>query len=174
MIHLGNDYIYKKTEHLVRKFKTRDPIEILNGLNVIVGESSNYRKLKGYCFMSCQTIYVMLSSFLLEEEKRIVAAHELGHVILHRTQLKMAPMSDNRLYNMINETEYQANLFAADLLIEDQDVAELSKNEDLDYFSFCSSLYATPELMSFKLYSLMKRGQAYHMPMEINSGFLAK
>lgn len=92
--------------------------------------------------MSCQTIYVMLSSFLLEEEKRIVAAHELGHVILHRTQLKMAPMSDNRLYNMINETEYQANLFAADLLIEDQDVAELSKNEDLDYFSFCSSLYA--------------------------------
>ena len=101
--------------------------------------------------MSCQTIYVMLSSFLLEEEKRIVAAHELGHVILHRTQLKMAPMSDNRLYNMINETEYQANLFAADLLIEDQDVAELSKNEDLDYFSFCSSLYATPELMSFKL-----------------------
>ena len=95
--------------------------------------------------MSCQTIYVMLSSFLSEEEKRIVAAHELGHVILHRTQLKMAPMSDNRLYNMINETEYQANLFAADLLIEDQDVAELSKNEDLDYFSFCSSLYATPE-----------------------------
>lgn len=79
--------------------------------------------------MSCQTIYVMLSSFLSEEEKRIVAAHELGHVILHRTQLKMAPMSDNRLYNMINETEYQANLFAADLLIEDQDVAKLSKTK---------------------------------------------
>ena len=30
------------------------------------------------------------------------------------------------------------------------------------------------DIMSFKLYSLMKRGQAYHMPMEINSGFLAK
>ena len=68
--------------------------------------------------MSCQTIYVMLSSFLSEEEKRIVAAHELGHIMLHRSQLKMAPMSDNRLYNMINETEYQANLFAADLLIQ--------------------------------------------------------
>ena len=44
-------------------------------------------------------------------------------------------MSDNRLYNMINETEYQANLFAADLLIQDEDVAALSKQEDLDYFS---------------------------------------
>ena len=123
--------------------------------------------------MSCQTIYVMLSSFLSEEEKRIVAAHELGHITLHRSQLKMAPMSDNRLYNMINETEYQANLFAADLLIQDEDVAALSKQEDLDYFSFCSSLYATPELMSFKLYSLMKRGQKYNMPMDINSNFLA-
>ena len=78
--------------------------------------------------MSCQTIYVMLSSFLSEEEKRIVAAHELGHITLHRSQLKMAPMSDNRLYNMINETEYQANLFAADLLIQDEDVAALSKS----------------------------------------------
>jgi Zn-dependent peptidase ImmA (M78 family) len=124
--------------------------------------------------MSCQTIYVMLNSFLSEEEKRIVAAHELGHITLHRSQLKMAPMSDNRLYNMINETEYQANLFAADLLIQDEDVAALSKQEDLDYFSFCSSLYATPELMSFKLYSLMKRGQKYNMPLDINSNFLAK
>ena len=109
--------------------------------------------------MSCQTIYVMFSSFLSEEEKRIVAAHELGHIILHRAQLKMAPMSDNRIYNMINETEYQANLFAADLLIEDEAV------------DFCSSLYATPELMSFKLYSLMKRGQKYNMPMDINQRF---
>ena len=54
----------------------------------------------------------------------------------------MAPMSDNRIYNMINETEYQANLFAADLLIEDEAVEQLSKNEDLDYFlqfSLCNS-----------------------------------
>ena len=43
------------------------------------------------------------------------------------------------------------------------------QNEDLDYFGLCSSLNATPELMSFKLYSLTKRGQAYHMPMEIQS-----
>ena len=50
--------------------------------------------------MSCKTIYVMISSFLSEEEKMIVAAHELGHIILHRSQLKMAPMQDDTLYNM--------------------------------------------------------------------------
>ena len=143
-------------------------------MHIIVGETSSFQKLKGFCFMSCKTIYVRISSFLSEEEKQIVAAHELGHIILHRSQLKMAPMKDDTLYNMQDNTEYQANLFAADLLLSDADIAEMAHNEDLDYFSLCSTPNSTPELMSFKLYSLTKRGQAYHMPMKIQSNFLAK
>ena len=163
-----------KVEKLVKKFKTRDPFEILEEMNVIVGETDRYEKLKGYCFMSCQTIYVMVSSFLSEEEKKIVAAHELGHIILHRSQLKMAPMKDDVLYNMRDNTEYEANLFAADLILDDKEIADLSKNEDLNYFGLCSCLNSSPELMSFKLYSLIKRGQNYNMPLEIQSNFLAK
>ena len=164
----------RKVEKLVKKFKTRDPFEILEEMNVIVGETDRYEKLKGYCFMSCQTIYVMVSSFLSEEEKKIVAAHELGHIILHRSQLKMAPMKDDVLYNMRDNTEYEANLFAADLILDDKEIADLSKNEDLNYFGLCSCLNSSPELMSFKLYSLIKRGQNYNMPLEIQSNFLAK
>ncbi|WP_270367251.1 ImmA/IrrE family metallo-endopeptidase [Eubacterium ramulus] len=171
---MKNGYIYDETQKLIRKYKTRDPFKIMDNMHVIVGESSSFQKLKGFCFMSCKTIYVQISSFLSEEEKQIVAAHELGHIILHRTQLKMAPMKDDTLYNMQDNTEYQANLFAADLLLSDADIADMAHNEDLDYFSLCSTLNSTPELMSFKLYSLTKRGQAYHMPMEIQSNFLAK
>ena len=54
-------------------------------------------------------------------------------------------------YNMTDNTEYQANLFAADLLIEDEKIEDMVQNEDLDYFGLCSSLNATPELMSFKI-----------------------
>ena len=68
----------------------------------------------------------MIISFLSEEEKMIVAAHELGHIILHRSQLKMAPMQDDTLYNMTDNTEYQANLFAADLLIEDEKIEDMA------------------------------------------------
>lgn len=171
---MRNTYIYTETSKLIKKFGTRDPFEIMDQMHIVVMESSRYQKLKGYCFMSCKTIYVMISNFLSEEEKKIVAAHELGHIILHRSQLKMAPMKDDTLYNMMDNTEYQANLFAADLLIDDEDIAKMVQNEDLDYFGLCSSLYASPELMSFKLYSLTKRGYAYHMPMEIQSNFLAK
>lgn len=171
---MGNSYIYNKVEKLVKQFHTRDPFKILEELNVVVGETDRYEKLKGYCFMSCQTIYVMTSSFLTDEEKRIVAAHELGHIILHRTQLKMAPMKDTVLYNMQDNSEYEANLFAADLLLDDNDIATLSQNEDLNYFGLCSLLNSSPELMSFKLYSLIKRGENYNMPMELQSDFLGK
>ena len=171
---MKNGYIYDETQKLIRKYKTRDPFKIMDNMHVIVGESSSFQKLKEFCFMSCKTIYVQISSFLSEEEKQIVAAHELGHIILHRTQLKMAPMKDDTLYNMQDNTEYQANLFAADFLLSDADIADMAHNEDLDYFSLCNTLNSTPELMSFKLYSLTKRGQAYHMPMEIQSNFLAK
>ena len=111
---MRNTYIYTETKKLIKKYGTRDPFEIMDQMNIVVGETSRYKTLKGYCFMSCKTIYVMISSFLSEEEKMIVAAHELGHIILHRSQLKMAPMQDDTLYNMTDNTEYQANLFAAD------------------------------------------------------------
>ena len=76
---MRNTYIYTETKKLIKKYGTRDPFEIMDQMNIVVGETSRYKTLKGYCFMSCKTIYVMISSFLSEEDKMIVAAHELGH-----------------------------------------------------------------------------------------------
>ena len=84
--------------------------------------------------------------------KQIVAAHELAHIVLHQSQLKIAPMKDTVLYNMASQTEYEANLFAADLLLDDEEIHKLSQDEDMDYFNMCKSLYVTPDFMSFKLF----------------------
>ncbi len=170
-----NQYIYQSVEKLIKRFHTRDPFELLEALNVVVFETDSFKHLKGYCFTSCRTIYVGISSFLSEEEKRIVAAHELGHVVLHKKLLQLAPMNDSVLYAMTSNTEYEANLCAADLLLSDEDVALTSQNEDLSCFGLCSSLDTTPELMSFKLYSLMRRGNSqYNMPITMDTKFLGK
>ncbi len=170
-----NQYIYQSVEKLIKRFHTRDPFELLEALNVVVSETDSFKHLKGYCFTSCQTIYVGISSFLSDEEKRIVAAHELGHVVLHKKLLQLAPMKDSVLYGMTCNTEYEANLFAADLLISDEGVATMSQNEDLSYFGLCSNLDTTPELMSFKLYSLMKRGNSqYNLVIDLDDQFLRK
>ena len=60
MIYLKKHYIYSEVEKLVKRFKTRDPFEILDCMNVVVYESDKFEQLKGFCFLSCQTIYVML------------------------------------------------------------------------------------------------------------------
>lgn len=67
-----------------------------------------------------------------------MAAHELGHIILHRQVPKTAPMKDVSLYDMINSTEYEANQFAAELPIEDDDVERLTQETDLDFFCVCN------------------------------------
>lgn len=165
------DTIFQTIQALVGKYHTRDPFELLDRLHVVVKESDGYKSLKGYCLMSCRTIYVVLNSSLSEEEKRMVAAHELGHIMLHRSALQMAPMKDIALYDMTNSTEYEANLFAADLLIEDSEVERLSQDTELDFFGMCSCLNVHPQLMCFKLFSLIKRGFSYQMPMGLNSKF---
>ena len=169
-----SDYIYRKVSHLVSRWHTRDPFELLDCLHVVVSRSDRFHQLKGFCLISCRTAYVVINSSLSAEEQRLVAAHELGHIVLHRRQLSLAPMQDSQLYDMTSHTEYEANLFAADLLLSDQDVESCSDDPELDYFSLCRLLSVSPDLMSFKLFSLVKRGHPVNMPLELNSRFLKK
>lgn len=172
---MGKTYIYDEVERLVKKCNSRNPFDILSELNVVVMESGSYQTLKGYCFSANRTVYVVINDSLHPALKKIVAAHELAHIVLHRKMLQIAPMKDSVLYDMTSETEYEANLFAADLLIPDESVTEMTKDEDMDYFKMCKSLSTSPDLMSFKLFSLIKRGYAYPMPpLDINSTFLSK
>ena len=55
-------------------------------------------------------------------------------------------------------------MFASDILIDDEDIHALSQ-EDMDYFNMCKCLYTTPHVMTFKLFSLIRRGHAYDLPM---------
>jgi Zn-dependent peptidase ImmA (M78 family) len=156
------------------RYKTNDPYDLLDALGTEMRESRAYGRngLKGYCYFSKRTIFVVLNAFLPEVEKRIVAMHEAAHVILHRDMIRVAPMKDNVIYDMTSKTEYQANLFTADFLISDDEVEELTADEDMDYFRMCKALYVSPDLMSFKLFSMIQRGYQYKLPQGLNSTFL--
>ena len=169
-----SNYIYDTVEKLCKKYKTRDPFELLNGMNVIVTESFAFSNLKGFCFLNCRTTYVVINGNLTDSEKRIVAAHELVHIGLHKDHLKLAPMKDSILYDMTGKLEYQANSFAADLLISDAEIRSLLKEEEMDYFEACHRLDTAPDLISFKLFNLNKRNTSYNLPLptNLNSVFL--
>ncbi len=172
---MSRTYIFDTTEKLVRTCGTRDPFLLLDELGVTVLRSDRYRHLKGFCACLNRSYYVMINALLPEDEQRIVAAHELGHFLLHKKRLALAPMRDTALYGMKQTEEYEANLFAADLLMPDEEILRYTEYENADIFTLCRTLRVPPELMSFKTFSMITRGhRELRLPLDLESTFLAK
>ena len=166
------NYIYTCVEELIDKYNTSNPFELMDALGIQC-ESSNLEHLKGYCVIIYGIKFVAINENLPLQERKIVAAHELGHIILHSDRLKAAAHEDMNIYNISDKTEYQANLFAADLLIGDEEVDNLARQDGMDYFSIAKCLSTNPQLLGFKLFSMAKRGFNYHFQIPPKSTFLA-
>ena len=108
-------YVYQKIEKLVRRHGTRDPFELLDAMHVQVRFYFDLHSTKGFSRYFLRQYFVGINGNLPGEEQRIVAAHELGHIVLHAQALKSSPLFDTAVYDKRSGTEYEANLFAADL-----------------------------------------------------------
>ena len=83
-------------------------------------------------------------------------------------------MSNEVLSYRKDTTEREANTFAADLLLSDDDIeAQLRTEEAADLYTMAKRLEVMPELLVFKLHSMIQRGYKLSLPMELQSNFLA-
>ncbi|WP_027205065.1 ImmA/IrrE family metallo-endopeptidase [Butyrivibrio fibrisolvens] len=107
---------------LKRTYNTDDPFKIadLFGIRVIMNsgyQSRNFKaqaiKFKGYA------PYIVINEKYTESSKKVLCAHELGHIFLHDETLNNFANVGGRL-NM--EAEYEANLFTLALLEEPDDL----------------------------------------------------
>ncbi len=75
---MSGDYIHREVLRIQAKYKTSDPYELLDALGAELRESCAYgpKGLKGYCYFSKRTIFVVINGCLSEIEQRIVAMHE--------------------------------------------------------------------------------------------------
>ena len=151
-------YVYQEIEKLVRRHGTRDPFELMEAMRVQVRVYYDLTSAKGFTRYFLRRFFVGLNGNLPESEQRIVAAHELGHIVLHAAELRTAPLFDTAVYDKRSSTEYEANLFAADLLLPDEDVAEAAAEPEADFSSLCRALDTVPGLMNFKILSMRRRG----------------
>ena len=161
-----------RIEELIDEYNTSDPFELMDALDIHC-ESSNLEHLKGYCVIIHGIKFIAINENLRPAERKIVAAHELGHIILHSDKLKAAAHEDMNIYNIADKTEYQANLFAADLLLDDDEVDELAMQEGIDFYTMARYLYTNPQLLGFKLFSMANRGYNYNFHIPPKSTFLA-
>lgn len=118
---MNNRLIRQKVHRLVRFYKSRNPFEIIKGMNVI----PVYYPLDGvrgfYQYFQRNNI-IYIDERLPEHEKKFVCAHELGHMLLHKKANFI--FLDSRTHLNTNQYESEADLFAMKLLLSDEFLEE--------------------------------------------------
>lgn len=117
--------IKKRVNLLVRKYGTRNPLEIAKCMGCIIVRYP-LEGVRGFYHYFQRNHIIYVDDRLPEHIMLFVIAHELGHIFLHKRS--NAIFMDTRTYLLKSRYENEANLFAMNLLISDEDI-----EEHLDY-----------------------------------------
>lgn len=166
--------ICRAVEKTAGKYKEHDPFRLCREMDIILlsqplGEEEN--SVKGFYFESHRIRTITVNSDLSEELQRIIAAHELGHAVLHRTE-RVHGFNELWLFDEAADMEREANFFAAELLIDDEELLEILR-EGSTFFEAAARLRVPIELLDFKLRLMRDKGyELREAPMRAESGFL--
>ena len=161
--------ILKKTRRLIRLSDSRDPFKIAQavGVEVFIKPLGN---LKGMYTCIKRNRFIVLSDTLNEHMQRMVCAHELGHDQLHRALATNTFLREYRFTPMDAQPEREANAFAAELLLPDDEVLDLAR-ESVSLEQAAKLLCTDKNLVALKIEMLRRKGYGVYAP-EVRSAFL--
>lgn len=168
------EYICTQAEKLRKKYPGFSLKQILEARHIItlyqpLGTEPD--AIKGFCLYHSRRHVITVNSDLPEILQRIILAHELGHVILHRGS-GVRCFHEVSLFDESSLLEKDANLFAAELLLRDEDVLE-ALNSDCTFFEAAARLNVPAEMLDFKFRIMKWRGwQMREAPITASSKFL--
>ncbi len=141
------NWIKEIVEGLIEIYDTRNVYEIIEFLGINLIRKPLGKGIKGRFFRDMfENEYIYVSNSIVEEEEKVVIAHELGHAILH-INLTSSYYTENHLLNK-DKLEYQANKFAAELLIPDD--IDLSIYDCITIQQLSSLLGVSEKLINLK------------------------
>lgn len=106
---------------LIEKYHTNDPFEIAEQLGVYT-QVGPLGKIFGCCLTIAGERFIYINSDLDTPTQKMVAAHELGHAVMHREDYFFFNWIPDTLYR--NMAEIEAHTFAVELLVPDSVVLE--------------------------------------------------
>ena len=118
------DYLSKVGSDLVKRCGTRDPFRIAHELGIEVLFCDDFGPLKGMYRVIKRNRFIFINKDLSERMQRIVCAHELGHDQLHRHFANGSVLQVFMLYDMATKPEYEANIVAAEILLDTDELLE--------------------------------------------------
>lgn len=167
-------HICREVARLMRKYNETDPWHLARAMGVIVAQlpmGNTAKSCKGFFLYRSRKKHITINSELPEAVQRIILAHELGHAVLHHNAARIRVFHDFALYDSSSLFEYEANLFAAEYLLNDQVVMEML-SADTFFFAVAKELAVPPELLDFKFRILKYKGWQLESPILANSDFL--
>lgn len=166
------DYAHNLAEGLVKTYG-RNPADIAQGLGIKVIENYDFKKLCGMYTVIKRKRIIFVNGNLSREMRNTVLSHELGHDLLHREIAVNSVVHDVMLYDMTARPEYEANVFAAELLIDDEEIRELTEVYGYDAEQAAAALGLDVNLVVIKVASMIERGFDYRGGgIDIDNGFL--
>lgn len=170
---MSNNIIHQKARRIVSMCSTHNPIKIAREIGIHVKYNNEFEDLKGMYIVIDRSRFIILNNNLSERECWTVCAHEIGHDQLHRNLAKAGALQEFMLYDMRLRPEYEANIFAADLLINDDYIFELIDN-GFDIEQIARELNVDMNLVLIKIDSLRLQGYDVRAPYRPRSDFLGR
>jgi len=141
--------IKKTALDIKNKYRTNNPIEIINSIGISLVPHPLGDEINGVYQNEYDQPIIYINTDLSEEEQKLVAAHELGHYALHRDI--NIEFINSRTLLVKNKYERQADIFAAELLLDDG-IFEKYKGCTLQEISIGECVY--PKFVEYKYNNL--------------------
>ena len=173
---ISYDAISARAAEIKRRYRETDLFRLCRkmGIRVIIHDTTlSVAAFKGFSIVKSRIPIILLNSGMKEDLMRVVLAHEIGHSVLHRELAAIRGFHDFDLFGMKDQCEFEANVFAAELILDSGEVMEML-NRDVTFFGAARMLQVPPELLDFKFRVLKHQGYTVTPPMLESGDFLKR
>ncbi len=148
--------VYDAVNRIMKKYDEKDPRKLCEQMGILLipknwGTAPDC--IKGFYTVRNRIKAIAYNCELPQSLQDIIIFHEIGHSVLHRGQ-GTATFSDVTMFDTNSIMENEANLFAAEYMLNDEEVME-TINEDNTFFSSAKILGVPSEFLDFK-FRIMK------------------
>lgn len=115
-------WIKNEIKKIVSKYSTNNPFEIAERKRIIVCIHPLHSEIMGYYKYIRRNKFIVINSYLDDNNKLFTCAHELGHAQLH-PRIDTPFLKKATLFST-NKIENEANRFAVEMLLPDSVLEE--------------------------------------------------
>ncbi len=167
--------VCNEVKKVMKKYNERNPKMLCEKMGILLIPRSFGTKpncIKGFFTVKNRIKAIMYNCDLPETIQNIIIFHEIGHSVLHAGR-GTASFSDVTMYETNSRAENEANLFAAEYMLGDEEVME-TINEDCTFFGSAAMLGVPPEFLDFKFRIMKWKGYRLCEPVLNTKGVFLK